>query len=497
MFSPGAQPAALPVARSTWLALGAIVVLALSIRFATADYSLWYDEIASTRFAATPPRLLWSDWMIRETNPPLYYTLLGGWTALVGGDDRSLRALSILIGSVGIFFAFLLGRRVGGARAGLIAAALLALSQQHVLYSEQIRGYVLAHTAALGAVLAAMAFLEAACRNQASARRRALAGYGAACIVALYSHTTLVLLPVLTSIFVLACLAGHWPRNRAPAVEWIGANAVVALTWLWWAHITLVQAHARATIGWIGVPSVPYAARMTLESYLPWSIGWLQWPVALLAVAAAGLAIWSWRSRPERWLLPFLAIATPALLYLLSLRTPVFLNRTVYWSSAPFLVTVAGGIAAIRPPLPFLAALAAAVAANAAGLVGWLPVREIEPWRAATAAIQRDYPGATVLVRGKGPLLAMQRYCRAPTCTLTIRGVPAPSTDSWASGFAVRGSIGEDAAAALLRRPGRIVAVRWLNQDPVAAPPPGAHADPLPGIAPAGNAITAVLWRRQ
>ena len=106
--------------------LGAILLAAAALRIATADYALWFDEFASLVFAHQPLDHLWSGWMARESNPPLYYTLLKGWIALVGEGDVALRLLSILIGLAGIATAWSIARRLGGRSAAILVALWLA-----------------------------------------------------------------------------------------------------------------------------------------------------------------------------------------------------------------------------------------------------------------------------------------------------------------------------------------------------------------------------------
>lgn len=484
-----------------WLRLGAILILALALRVVGIDYSLWYDEVASTQFAATPVHLLWSDWMIRETNPPLYYTLLRAWSSVVGSGDVALRMLSVVIGCVGVGIAFFLGRRVGGDRAGLFAAGLIAVSAQHVMYSQQVRGYILAHTAALGATLAVLIFLEAV--SQGALRRyrvRALLGYGCACLIALYAHTTMVLLPALATLFVFVRLVPSARRSWPALMEWVAVNAVLLLLWAWWGRITLLQSGTRETIKWIFAPSFPYAVRMTMESYLPWGFPPLQILVAIPIVAVAGYATWRWHDKTDRWLLPYLAMTAPLLLYLLSFKVPVFLNRTIYWSSGPFLVTVAAGLAMLRPRWATIAAVATMGIANAVALAAWFPVRESVPWRAMVVAIQRQAPGEPVLVLGKGPLLALRRYCTAPDCTLTIVGVVDSHGDGWATNFAMQGIVPDKAVTRLLARNHSFVTVRWLGQDPamvsaISQVLSGAKAIPFIGPVVHNNDAEVRHWR--
>ncbi|WP_174284556.1 glycosyltransferase family 39 protein [Sphingomonas bacterium] len=487
------------VRRERWrvrIALGLVIFVAAALRLTGLHYSLWNDEVASVEFAKVPVRLLWSDWMIRETNPPLYYTVLHGWMMAVGNGDGHLRLLTALIGCLDILLVFALGRRVGGAWTGTIAAALVALSAQNILYSQQVRAYILADAGAVAAITGAIVFLDAVHRPTGDGRRAGgLALYLGGAAVAIYSHTTLLLLPALTGVFVLARLVLPASRAVRPVEEWIATNALLLLAAAWWVRITILQAETRSTIGWIATPSLPYAIRMTLESFLPWQIGPAQYLVAVLATAAAAWGTWQWRDRPDYLLLPFLAVGLPVLLYAASIKVPMFLDRTVYWASAPFLVTVAAGIARLQPRGVAIGAAGIAVVASVAGWATWFPARETEPWQDIAESLDRQYPGMTVLTQGIGPTLALRRYCRPPGCSLRIIGVRSPSIDTWASGFSVPGMVGKHEAADILKRRGSIVAIRWMAADPMAMPPPTALARPIViGYGHADN-IGATLWR--
>jgi uncharacterized membrane protein len=188
------------------LLLAAILAAVALLRIGTADYSLWYDELASLEFARQPLARLWSEWMLRETNPPLFYTLLAGSIAWLGHGHVAVRLLPIAIGLAGIGPAYLLGRALGGARVGLLAAVLLSLSAEHSDLSHQVRAYSLAHTAVLFACLGMVGYLH-------RRSRAALILYPAATLVALYAHTTLALFAGLAALTMLWLLRGTVARS--------------------------------------------------------------------------------------------------------------------------------------------------------------------------------------------------------------------------------------------------------------------------------------------
>jgi len=437
-------------------ALAAILAVAGAIRAASADYPLWFDELASLVFAGQPITHLWSGWMVRESNPPLYYTLLRGWIALFGESDRTLRLLSVAIGLGGIAAAWALARRLGGAVAGLVAAALLAVSAAHVDFSQAVRGYALAYGAALLATFAAVGFLE---------RRRFgwLALYAAATLVALYAHTTMAVFAALAGMTTLWLVR----RDRRAALGWIVANVVILAGWAWWGWISLRQmAMPRTTFDWIASPSLADAARMTETAYLP--------PYgaptgiaghALLAALIVAIVMLAWRDRrPGIVLLAVLAIGAPIVLALLSQIRPILLPRTTWWGSGLAVVLVAVALSRARPQRLAVALTAALVLFEAAFLVHWLPARQLEAWPSALDAIARADPNAVVLVEGDAMALAAAHY-RPAGIGLVALDRPDPS-DRWGDGLWRGRHVGPAGAAMLLRQHGRLFVLARGDHDP-------------------------------
>ncbi len=83
---------------------------------------------------------------VQDKHPPLYYLLLHGWTRLLGGGDVSVRLLGVLIGALAVLPTYGIGRRLGGDRAGAIAALLLALNPFLIWYSQEARMFMPATT---------------------------------------------------------------------------------------------------------------------------------------------------------------------------------------------------------------------------------------------------------------------------------------------------------------------------------------------------------------
>src|SRR5512142_2026365 len=110
---PAASKQLMQLGQRHWFRLSLIVLLALGLRLHLAgEQSLWRDEIASVAFARLPLSQLWSVWMVHETNPPLYYSLLHVWIRLFGEGEFAVRSLSAVIGAAAVACAGILGRQL-------------------------------------------------------------------------------------------------------------------------------------------------------------------------------------------------------------------------------------------------------------------------------------------------------------------------------------------------------------------------------------------------
>lgn len=170
-------------AATPWLALGAIVLLAAVLRFATLrSQSIWFDEAATWDLVRRPFGEMLRRIPDGESNPPLFYALEWGWTRVFGDGEAGLRSLSALAGLLTVPVAYAIGRRAAGTpRAGLAAAALVAVNPLLVWFSQEARSY------ALATLLSAVALLLLV-RSENDRRGRVLAGWAIAAALALATH---------------------------------------------------------------------------------------------------------------------------------------------------------------------------------------------------------------------------------------------------------------------------------------------------------------------
>ena len=142
-------------------AVATITLLGCALRlYQMGDASLWSDEAFSAYWIHRPLSYLWTDGLIIETTPPLYYTLLKLWALFAGDSDAALRLFSAAASTATIPLVFLLGVELATPAAGLVAALLFALAPMQIYYAQEARVYAMLPLAFALALLGLLRFLE-------------------------------------------------------------------------------------------------------------------------------------------------------------------------------------------------------------------------------------------------------------------------------------------------------------------------------------------------
>jgi dolichyl-phosphate-mannose-protein mannosyltransferase len=121
-----------------------LVVLAAVLRFATlSDQSYWLDESQAAHELSLSLGAMLHGWSAAEWNPPLYLIVGWPWAKVFGTGEVGLRSLSAILGVGLVPLLYLSGRELVSGRAGVIAAALGAVSPFMIDYSREAREYML------------------------------------------------------------------------------------------------------------------------------------------------------------------------------------------------------------------------------------------------------------------------------------------------------------------------------------------------------------------
>jgi mannosyltransferase len=397
------------------IVLYSIILVFLSLGLFYSNVSMWSDELASLRFSDESMSHLWSIWMVRETNPPLYYNLLKMWRFIFGSSDFALRSFSITASLAGLAVLFYLTKEAGGVSAALLAVLLLTFSLPHLNYSLQIRCYVLAQTFAMVSLLAVIRFVKEV--GNLRRRRLWLGVYVISTTLALYSHTTLVFLPVVVNLCWLSWFCCRWRTNQKVAVEWILSQVSVVSLWSWWGYITWLQLHhGSPNINWIPKVGIREAWWIVRDAFAPAIQGANL--ITLIFLGLAAYAVIKVHTFPV-FLLTVAAFGAPVLIFVSNFFTPIMLLRTIFWATAPFTAILSIGILALPGRKAQLIVASSAVILSAVGVVMNSEKLQTEPWHAAVQQIAAKDPKATVLADEMSYDL-VRRYCEKPICSLKI-----------------------------------------------------------------------------
>jgi hypothetical protein len=386
---------AAPAARSPWpaLALLLLVLLAAQWRAAT-ERSFWEDEAWTATVVALPlgqiPAATAADF-----HPPLYYLLLAVWARAFGLDEPGLRAFSILWASAAALAVYALGAGLISRRAGLIAAALFVCSPLTLAYAHNARYYSMAAALAAAAVLGCDQYLR-------TGLRRYLALYAVAGLALLY---TVYLGFTVLAVCAVWWLARAWrsggPRALGP---WLLAHGLIAAGFAPWLPVLLAQtgrglAPAVSGAGWVtglalraALVGFAFSAGESLSPLSP--VTWVGLALTAVCLVAALLPA----ARPRAWAPALLLAGVVALAALVSVSAgypnsaPQALARRIFFALPLFLVWVAAGAAALRPPRGALAA-AGLVAVGVVGGLNYFADRQLfqpfiaVPWRAIVGQV--------------------------------------------------------------------------------------------------------------
>jgi hypothetical protein len=169
----------------TGLALAGLTAIGFALRLAGIDQGLYGDE-GYTLGIVDHHSLGDVIEAVHDTSitPPLHYLL--AWVAVQFGDaETAVRVPSLVLGTLTVPLVFLLGRRAAGAAAGLVAAAIVALSPFALFYSVEARAYA---TVMFLVTLSTLALLQAL----GGGRRIWWFVYAACACLALYCHYSAV-----------------------------------------------------------------------------------------------------------------------------------------------------------------------------------------------------------------------------------------------------------------------------------------------------------------
>jgi mannosyltransferase len=374
-----------------------------------AQKGMWLDETFSVWLANHSVADM-LQWIARiDQHPPLYYLLLHYWIALKGDTPYYVRQLSALFGAGTIPIIYLIGKRISGVVMGLAAAVFLALSPFNIYFAQETRMYTCLTFNAAVAIYALVRLLTDSrsarpigsqfreylyawrtlgpvepdtkgnfsykdeTRNQTGWRAwifrhrwlpiqtietdLAWVAFIVFSAATLLSHNSAVFFPVATNLFVLGLMlfqrlnkSGSQPAFQAPSFgNWVKAQIGIFLLWSPWLVPFIRQASRVYQEFWLPKPTweaVTQTLRALLNASAPGQASQVMTWI-LCVVLCFGLV--HYRKKLSIFLFLAALFAVPFLGELIvSLRRPIFLDRTLIWITIPLLLVLAAGIAQLR-----------------------------------------------------------------------------------------------------------------------------------------------------
>jgi 4-amino-4-deoxy-L-arabinose transferase-like glycosyltransferase len=378
--------------------LFALVILGGVIRLAALDaQSFWYDEAYTANVTTNSVGDLVSGRAKDNGNPPLYWILARGWAKLAGTTGAAYRSLPVLCSTLAIPFVFLVARRLADERAGLLAAALFAVSPCALELADEARCYALLQ---LLAAVNMWLFL----RWYDSGNTLSLVAWSVSVAAAALTHYYAFALPAVQG---AALLFAGGKRGKLVGFA-IGAALAAGLFSFWipsfFAQLATKGNLVRMGAGWkmqfLGTPIVLAFGRMLAWKDSPlWQLAGGTGAALLLLWLPAGAGIW--RLRRDRfgalllagwWLLPILGPLVVALLF-----SPIYATRYATIGLPAFAILAGIGLAGWSPGIR-TTTLAATLALSAVSIGNYM-TRPIKPdWRQATAALLQSSPAGEPIV---------------------------------------------------------------------------------------------------
>ncbi|WP_431915493.1 glycosyltransferase family 39 protein [Micromonospora wenchangensis] len=379
----------------------------------------WRDELATWSAATRPVGDLFRLTRTVDAATGAYYLVVHSWTGVFGDSVAALRLPSVLAMAGAAGLTAVLGRRLFGAPAGLLAGLLFAVLPGTSRYAQEARPYALVTLLAVLATVLLVRALDRPGRLRWAGYAAAVAGLGLAHLLALgllAGHAVAVLTfaawgPPTTGPPRPAAddrrpgTGGPgdgrwWGRRLRGWVLAVSAAAVVLLPLL-----VTAQRQRSHQLDWVA------AARLADLAALPGALA--QSGVVggvLVGLAALGATRSGWRA-----LLPGLCVLPPVLLvFVAALAVPLWVPRYLFFT-VPFACLLAGAaLAGPVPPAgrtrtrpvralarPVGAGLTVVALAALLGLPDQAAVRHSHGWpRSATV----DYRGAAaVIAAGQRP----------------------------------------------------------------------------------------------
>jgi len=319
-----------------------ILVIAAFLRLHYLDVPpIWMDEAFTYHVAKQPIQLILFGHL--DNHPPLFYAVQHLWWSFVPAS-RFLRVPAAVFGVGMVLVVGLAAADLASRRAGIMAAALVALSTGNIYMSQDARMYTLV---SLGVALAGWGL--AGLNDKTSYRWSYSLLYLFGGVIAIYSQV--IGLICLFAINVTVLISAVQQRSHSFYRPWILSNlALLILSAPWFFALTEAvgtfpgeKRYALSLLPWfflnmVGFPGLPGGIKQSANILL------------VVGAVLGAYILWSRRRRGLAMIGLGLLLAYPVLIALINSKVPVLVNRVFLPCEIGIALLAASGIAALERP---------------------------------------------------------------------------------------------------------------------------------------------------
>jgi uncharacterized membrane protein len=228
-------------------ALSAALIMAVILRFTGLTYqSYWLDELFSVG-VSNPANSFPTMWnaTLADVHPPLYQSILWLWYKIFGFTEGTGRTLSAIIGSLGVYSMYLLGKEFYNRHVGLYAAIIASMNYFLIQYSQEVRSYGLLF---LFSILSYLYFVKVIKQYD----KKIFVLYLLFTSALIYTHFfSFFLIATQGIVFAFAIVLLEEKRKLLLALAFVTLVALVAAIW---PLLDNILSHAARTSSWIERP---------------------------------------------------------------------------------------------------------------------------------------------------------------------------------------------------------------------------------------------------
>ncbi|MEK6344791.1 MAG: glycosyltransferase family 39 protein, partial [Curtobacterium sp.] len=355
--------------------------------------SVWYDEAATVTSATRSWAALGREVQHVDLVHASYYALMHVWFGLVGYTPFTLRLPSAIAVGVTAALVVILGRRLAGARLGIIAGLLFAILPRVTWMGAEGRSF------AIGTLLATLStLLLLVAVDRTAAKRHGWiwwAVYGAVSLLGCAVFLYLILVPIGHFLTLLALRRIRHEASPVPLAAWGVTTAVVLIGAVPLAVLSSAQS---AQISWIR-----HISAHTVEEFLVTQFSYENtgFAVLLWVLAGCGLvaAVTVERLRPVLAVaVPWVFVPTLALIAASVVTHPLYSPRYVAFAAPAAALLMAVPLAAVprrwcRPAAVVVVLLAVGLSAPSWAAQRTVTAKDDSAWNQVAALVQRQRLG--------------------------------------------------------------------------------------------------------